>query len=81
MRDYQSAVNTVNGGAVELARYFFECKYDLWVVFELSLFEDWNDTYLALDARRAVFKLRKNKLDLGHEEKATINADLVCRLF
>lgn len=51
VRDYQSAVNTVNGGAVELARYFFECNHDLWVVFELSLFEDWNDTYLALDAR------------------------------
>lgn len=77
VRDYQSAVNTVDRGAVKLARYFFECHHDLWIVFEFSLFEDWNDAYLALDARWAVFKLRENKLDLGHEEEATVNADLV----
>ena len=77
VRDYQSAVNTVDRGAVKLALYFFECHHDLWVVFELSLFEDWNDTNFALNARWAVFKLRKNKFDLGHEEEATINADLV----
>lgn len=81
VRDYQSAVNTVNRSAVKLARYFLECNHDLLIVFELSLFEDWKDTYLALDARWVVFKLRKNKLDLGHEEEATINADLVCRFF
>ena len=51
VRDYQSAVNTVDRGAVKLARYFFECHHDLWIVFEFSLFEDWNDAYLALDAR------------------------------
>jgi len=78
VRDNQSAVNIVDRGAVKLALYFLECHCDLWVVFELGLFEDWNDTNFALNARRVVFELRKNKFDLGHEEEAAVDADLVC---
>ena len=57
--------------------YFFECCHHLRVVFELSFFKDWNNTYLTLSLRRAVFRLSKNEFDLGNEEEATVNADLL----
>ena len=62
-----------------MALNFLECLRDFRVVFELSLFEDWNDAYLAVDASCAVFKLREDKLDLGHEEESTFSTDLIVR--
>jgi hypothetical protein len=76
VHDNKSAINTADGVAIELALNFFKRYQDFRNLFEFGLFQHGTDTNIAFDARSTTL-LGKGKLNLGHEEVATLRADLI----